>query len=241
MSNSRAIRVVAAHLVVEAVDAQRLGDDLADGQHRVERGIGVLEDVLHVPPHGLQRSTRRGRSMSPAVEARWRRRWRAQAHDGASGRGLAAAAISPTRPRVSPGRTRQADAVDRAHPADGAAQDAATGSGKCTLQVLHHQQRRAPCRRPRRGSRRSPRSRRRGATPQLLREMAGGSPGPARRRATAGSSRCRARGRGRARSAGGRRSRRRSAPGTGGWPGIGIEPRLAGVDARHAVQQRRPV
>ncbi len=32
------------------VDDQRLGHDLAEGHPRVERGIRVLEDELHVPP-----------------------------------------------------------------------------------------------------------------------------------------------------------------------------------------------
>ncbi len=37
---------------VEAVDAERLGDDLAHRHPRVERRVGVLEDDLDVAPDG---------------------------------------------------------------------------------------------------------------------------------------------------------------------------------------------
>src|SRR5215510_12228214 len=36
----------------DAVHAHRLGDDLTDGHARVERGVGVLEDDLHLLAHG---------------------------------------------------------------------------------------------------------------------------------------------------------------------------------------------
>ena len=36
------------------VDDQRLGHDLAEGHARVERGVRILEDELHVAPVGLQ-------------------------------------------------------------------------------------------------------------------------------------------------------------------------------------------
>ncbi len=36
----------------EAVGVQRLADDAADAQARVEAGVGVLEDHLHAPPVG---------------------------------------------------------------------------------------------------------------------------------------------------------------------------------------------
>ena len=45
-----------AHLLVEPVDSQRLGDDLPRALDRVERGEGVLEHVLHVPAHLAHRA-----------------------------------------------------------------------------------------------------------------------------------------------------------------------------------------
>ena len=34
----------------DAVQPQRLGDDVADGHPRVERRVRILEDHVHVPP-----------------------------------------------------------------------------------------------------------------------------------------------------------------------------------------------
>ena len=110
--------------------------------------------------------------------------------------------------------------------------------GKVDLQVLDHEERRlggrsAPARR--RGGRRA-RCRRRAAT--LLGEVAGRLLAVADRAQRRLLRRRRARGRGRAGSAAGKgsrggRSRRRRR-----LAGDGVEPRVGGVDARHALQQR---
>ena len=45
----------------DAVDRQRLGDEVAHGHPGVERGVGVLEDHLHVAQHRAHRRRREGR------------------------------------------------------------------------------------------------------------------------------------------------------------------------------------
>ena len=47
--------------VADAVDDQRLADDLAGRHARVERGVGVLVDHLHAPAVRQHRLARRGR------------------------------------------------------------------------------------------------------------------------------------------------------------------------------------
>ena len=48
------------------MDAQRLADDLADAHARVERGVGVLENDLHLAAHFAQRRRRqRGKLLAP--------------------------------------------------------------------------------------------------------------------------------------------------------------------------------
>ena len=43
----------ARHVGADAVDDERLGQDVADRHARVERRVGVLEDVLDLPPDRL--------------------------------------------------------------------------------------------------------------------------------------------------------------------------------------------
>ena len=52
-SSSRAARG-ARRGVADLVHAQRLGEDLADRHARIERGVGILEDDLHVPAQTAQ-------------------------------------------------------------------------------------------------------------------------------------------------------------------------------------------
>jgi hypothetical protein len=52
------MRLSPAHLVEDPVDAQRLGDDVARGADRVQRRVGILEDVLHVPAHAAHVAAR---------------------------------------------------------------------------------------------------------------------------------------------------------------------------------------
>ena len=58
--------------VAHAVDQQRLADDVADRHARVERGVGVLEDHLHVP---AQRPQRRAGAGWPGRRALARWKW----------------------------------------------------------------------------------------------------------------------------------------------------------------------
>ena len=44
-------RLAGTPLGDDPVDAQGLGDDLADGHPRVERAVRILEDDLDTPPH----------------------------------------------------------------------------------------------------------------------------------------------------------------------------------------------
>ena len=105
------------------VDLQGLGDDLADGAPRVERGVGVLEDDLDVP------------SQATHVRPRLLEHVDAVELDGALGRLLEPHEESPERglatPRLADDTERLAatqlevDAVDRADVPDGTPQDAA--------------------------------------------------------------------------------------------------------------------
>ncbi len=45
---------VALGLVLEAVDQQALGDDVADGHARIQGGVRILEDDLHLPAQRLE-------------------------------------------------------------------------------------------------------------------------------------------------------------------------------------------
>ena len=77
----------------EAVDDERLGDDLADGHARVERGVRVLEDVLHVAAHRLEfLLLHLGHVVT--TEEDGSRGWGREAHDAAAGRRLAAAGLA---------------------------------------------------------------------------------------------------------------------------------------------------
>ena len=146
---------------------------------------------------------------------------------------------SPTRLRVSPGWSDEADAVDRPHVPGRAAQEPGL-DGKVDLQVLDHEQRRPP-----RPARPAParhrvqacrcaaaaRPPRRSGRPPAGAVRPGAAAGPRRRR----SRRSRPIGqRGWKGQPGGR------SVGVGGWPGIGSSRASVGVDPRHALEQRRP-
>ena len=96
---------------VEVVDRQRLGDDLAERHHRIERGVAVLEHHLHLPPVGFQVALRDGRDVLAVEEDRPRRRVE-EAEREQSGRGLAGAGFADERNDIIL-RQRQVDAVDR--------------------------------------------------------------------------------------------------------------------------------
>jgi hypothetical protein len=127
-SQQRRRRGRGASAAARAVDAQRLGDDVADGHARVERGERVLEDDLDVAARraarqrGGVRCGRPSKRTSPAVGAMQAQRRRCRRCDLPQ-------PDSPTRPSVSPcgdgearrrrrrgrwrgGRTAQADALE---------------------------------------------------------------------------------------------------------------------------------
>ena len=147
---------------------------------------------------------------------------------------------SPTRLKVSPALHSEADAVDRPHPPDGAPQEPGP-DGKMNLQVVDDEQRRrrhrAPLDRHRMrgaaGAATASRPPPRNGRPALCASPTGRKRGILRRAAR--------RGRGRSAQRGwngqpGGRSRRRRR-----LAGDRIEPRVGGVDPRHALQQRHRV
>ena len=103
---------------------QRLADDRADRHARVERGVGVLEDDLHVAARA--RAARRLPSARDvlALEPDLARGRLDQAQDAAPGRRLAAARLADEAERLA-GCDLEADAVDRVHPFDLAREQAA--------------------------------------------------------------------------------------------------------------------
>ena len=66
----------APSLRADAVDEQRLGDEVADAHARIERGVGVLEDHLHVAAHRL--ALARGRARAGCARRSRCRRCRAR-------------------------------------------------------------------------------------------------------------------------------------------------------------------
>ena len=76
-----------------AVDQEALGDDVADGHARVQRGVGILEDDLHLAAQGLEFGGAQVEDILPVEEDR-ACRGRDQAQDGAGDGGLAAAGLA---------------------------------------------------------------------------------------------------------------------------------------------------
>src|SRR5207237_6498467 len=89
----------APHLCLAAgqpVALRRLADDVPDGHPRVERGIGVLEDDLHVPAQPAQLFLAELEDV-PSLEERLAGRRLLEPEDHPAGRRLAAAGTSPAR------------------------------------------------------------------------------------------------------------------------------------------------
>ena len=99
---------------------QRLGDLLADGHHRIERGHRLLEDhrdlrcrgCAHLGLARAPAGSRPSKRMPPPTMRPGRRRTRP--HDRERGDALAAAGFADDAERLA-ARERQANAVDRAH------------------------------------------------------------------------------------------------------------------------------
>src|SRR5260370_25702416 len=82
------------------VDLQRLADDRAHGQPRIERGVRVLEDDLHVTPERAQRMGVHARDVG-ALEPDLARAGLYQPQDAATGGRLAAAGFSDQAQRLA--------------------------------------------------------------------------------------------------------------------------------------------
>ena len=107
----------------DAVIEQRLADDVADRQARVERGVGVLEDDLQLAPPAAASAGASGASMSLAVDADLARGRVDQLQDRLARGRLAAAALADQPQRLARGDV-EGDAVDRVDLTDGALQQA---------------------------------------------------------------------------------------------------------------------
>ena len=101
----------------QTVGDERFGDDVTHRHPRVERGIGVLEDDLHVPPHGPQPAAVEVHDidgLAVAVEAHLSAgRLDGAQHGAAQGR-LAGAALADESEGFAP-QYPEADTVHRAH------------------------------------------------------------------------------------------------------------------------------
>ena len=119
------------------MDAQRFGHDVTHRQHRVQRRIRVLEDVLHVAPHAAHAVAPQAGDVLP-VEHHTPAGLGDQAHDGAPGGGLATTGFAD-QPHGLAGVDHQADTVHGADPADTSAQQAGL-DGVIHLQPVDNQQ-----------------------------------------------------------------------------------------------------
>ena len=138
------------------MDAERLADDIAGGHARIERGERVLEDDLHRAPVRPQLGLAEiGDVLAVDPDAAAGRL--DQAQDAARHRRFAAAGFAD-QPERFPDAEREADAIDRMHGADLAAQDAA--AHRIVFDEVRYLQQRARVR-----SWRRPRFRRRASTP----------------------------------------------------------------------------
>ena len=102
--------------VADLVHPQRLGQDLAHGHARIERGVGVLKDDLHVPAQPAQFVLVEVCDLL-ALEAHRARRRVHQAQHQASGGRLAAAGFADQRQRLA-ARDLETDVLDGAHQPD---------------------------------------------------------------------------------------------------------------------------
>ena len=112
----------------DAVDDEGLANDVADFEARVQAGIGVLEDHLHVPPERPQRRLVEMRDVG-ALEAHRTTGRLEQPQDSAARGGLAAAGLAD-QPEHLASRDRQAQAIDGAQTGAAVAeQGASRGEG----------------------------------------------------------------------------------------------------------------
>src|SRR5450756_999492 len=113
--------LLALGLGADIVDLERLADDVAHAHARVQRGVRVLEDDLHVAAQPLHPGPRGGHDVDALEGDRAGRRRDEPQHSAPRG-GLAAAALADQAKRLTL-IDREADAVDRVDLAGGALED----------------------------------------------------------------------------------------------------------------------
>ena len=116
-------RLAGAPLGDDPVDAQGLGDDLADGHPRVERAVRILEDDLDPPPHRPQLDLSELRQVA-ALEDHLAAGRPLELEDAAARGRLAAAGLTHEPEGLAPANG-EADAVHRLDHAGRAAEQAA--------------------------------------------------------------------------------------------------------------------
>ena len=97
----------------DSMNRERLGDDLPDGQPRIERRRGILEDDADVPAPAVQLPGRKGEPVGPVEEHR-APVGRGEAQDDARRGRLAGARLPHERERGAGGEI-EADAVEGGH------------------------------------------------------------------------------------------------------------------------------
>jgi hypothetical protein len=121
----------------------RLGNDVAHFHARVERAVRVLEDHLHAPAQRDQLAALHAVDVL-AVEQDLAGSRPFEPQDAASGRGLAAAALT-NQPQRLAALDVEIDAVDRLHVADLACQHDALGDREVHGKAAHLEKRPFGC------------------------------------------------------------------------------------------------
>ncbi len=125
------------HFPIHGGLLQRLADDGADGEPRIERGVRVLEDDLHVAPQRAQCLAAQPSDVG-TLEPDFARTRLDQPQDAAAGGRLAAARFADQPQRLALADV-EAHAVDGMDAVD-LAREHAAGHGKVLLEVLYGQQ-----------------------------------------------------------------------------------------------------
>ena len=114
------------------MDVQTFHHRITDGRARVQRGVGVLKDNLHIPPHGLQVTALKFEDICP-IQVNLSGRWLNQAQHGATDSGFAASRFAYQTQRLAFFDVK-AHIVQGLHPGDDALQYAAF-NGKIFFQI----------------------------------------------------------------------------------------------------------
>ena len=127
-------------VALDAVDHDRLGDDLADLHARVERAVRILKDDLDAAPQ-CQKVLALRRGDVDAVEQDRACSRPLEPQDAAAGRRLAAAALADQPQRLA-APDREIDAVDGFDLADLAVDNYPLGDREMHVQSPHFEERR---------------------------------------------------------------------------------------------------